>query len=96
MTNENFDIVVIGAGPAGYSAAIKAAQLGAKTALIEKDTCGGVCLNRGCIPTKTLLACAKAYASASKAKDKGVFFEKVSFDFEKIHSRKNNVVTSLR
>ena len=58
---ENFDVVVIGGGPGGYVAAIRAAQLGKKTALIEKEHLGGICLNWGCIPTKALLKSAELY-----------------------------------
>jgi dihydrolipoamide dehydrogenase len=58
---KQYEIVVLGGGPGGYVAAIKAVQLGAKTALIEKEKVGGVCLNVGCIPTKTLLKSAKVY-----------------------------------
>lgn len=90
-----FDIVVIGAGPGGYVAAIRAAQLGAKTALIERNTIGGTCLNRGCIPTKALYYSAKALDSAKHASDFGVNVGDVSFDLAKAVERKDGVVKKL-
>ena len=69
---KNYDILIIGAGPGGYVAAIKAAQLGAKVAIIEKEAMGGICLNHGCIPTKTFLKSAKVYKEVKQAKDYGV------------------------
>jgi pyruvate/2-oxoglutarate dehydrogenase complex dihydrolipoamide dehydrogenase (E3) component len=68
---ENYDLVVIGAGPGGYPAAIRAAQQGAKVALVEKELAGGTCLNWGCIPTKTLISVEELYAQVKKA---GKFF----------------------
>ncbi|HPZ70927.1 MAG TPA: FAD-dependent oxidoreductase, partial [Peptococcaceae bacterium] len=67
-----YDLAVIGGGPGGYVAAIRAAQLGAKTVLIEKDVLGGTCLNRGCIPTKTFLQSVKALREIKKLRDLGV------------------------
>lgn len=92
---KEFDIVVIGAGPGGYVAAIRAAQLGAKVAVIEKDAVGGTCLNRGCIPTKALYYSAKALKAAKRAGDFGVNIEGVSFDMTKAVSRKDGVVKKL-
>ena len=65
---QSFDVLIIGGGPGGYVAAIKAAQLGMKVALVEKETVGGVCLNWGCIPTKALLKSAKVYDTLSTLK----------------------------
>lgn len=93
-----FDLAIIGAGPGGYVAAIRAAQLGAKVALIEKDNLGGVCLNRGCIPTKALIASAHALNLVRRAGDFGVSVNssKVFADMPRIQERKNNIVTQLR
>ena len=93
---KKFDVTVIGSGPGGYVAAIKAAQLGEKVAIIEKDSHGGTCLNRGCIPTKALVASADAYQRVNNAEEFGVSAKKVSFNWEKISSRKDNVVKKLR
>ncbi|MBW7957148.1 MAG: dihydrolipoyl dehydrogenase [Deltaproteobacteria bacterium] len=90
-----FDIVVVGAGPGGYVAAIRAAQLGAKTALVERDRIGGTCLNWGCIPTKALYYSAKALESAKHAADFGVNAGEISFDLAKAVERKDGVVKKL-
>jgi dihydrolipoamide dehydrogenase len=90
-----FDVVVIGAGPGGYVAAIRAAQLGAKTALIERNSIGGTCLNRGCIPTKALYYSAKALEAARHAAEFGVNVGEVSFDLAKAVERKDGVVKKL-
>jgi len=92
----HFDVVVIGGGPGGYPAAIKAAQNGAKVALIEKEHLGGTCLNWGCIPTKTLIANAELLSQIQKANDFGISVDKVSFDFGAMTDRKDNVVEGLR
>ncbi len=91
-----YDILVIGAGPGGYVAAIKAAQLGAKVGLIEKEVVGGICLNHGCIPTKTLLKSAKVFRTVQNAATFGVNVEgTVSADLAKMVDRKNKVVKQL-
>ena len=92
-----FDLVVIGAGPAGYVAAIRAAQLGLKTALVEKSkTLGGTCLNIGCIPSKALLNSTEHFHFAQKKAAKhGIIIEKVSVDLAKMHARKDGVVKQL-
>ncbi|MBE7415534.1 MAG: dihydrolipoyl dehydrogenase [Deltaproteobacteria bacterium] len=90
-----FDIVVVGAGPGGYVAAIRAAQLGARTALVERDSIGGTCLNRGCIPTKALYYSAKALAASKHAADFGVNVGEISFDLAKAVERKDGVVKKL-
>ena len=69
MSENNFDVAVIGSGPGGYVAAIRASQLGLKAALIERDKLGGVCLNWGCIPTKALLRSAEIYQMMNNARD---------------------------
>ncbi|HEX2951412.1 MAG TPA: dihydrolipoyl dehydrogenase [Armatimonadota bacterium] len=96
MADYQYDVAVLGGGPGGYVAAIKAAQNGLKVALIEKKFLGGTCLNVGCIPTKALLASADAYRSARSARDFGITVEGVSFDFAKIMARKERVVKQLR
>ncbi|MBI2400698.1 MAG: dihydrolipoyl dehydrogenase, partial [Deltaproteobacteria bacterium] len=90
-----FDVIVIGAGPGGYVAAIRAAQLGAKTALIERNKIGGTCLNWGCIPTKALYYSAKALEAAKHAAEFGVNVGEVSFDLSKAVERKDGVVKKL-
>jgi dihydrolipoamide dehydrogenase len=85
------DAAIIGGGPAGYSCAVKVAQLGGKAVIVEKEELGGVCTNRGCIPTKTLHATAKLIDKMRKAGDLGVD-AKFSFDFGKVMERKDRVV----
>lgn len=91
-----FDLTVIGGGPAGYSAAIKAAQSGLKTALIEKKKLGGVCLNLGCIPSKAMLYSAKLYRQALSSEGFGVTCENVKFDLGAALARKDAAVGQLR
>jgi dihydrolipoamide dehydrogenase len=88
-------VIVIGAGPGGYVSAIKAAQVGARVTLIEKDTLGGTCTNRGCIPTKVFLQSAELVVGIKEAKTFGVSTNGVSFDFSEIIQRKNKVVKQL-
>ncbi|MBI5598937.1 MAG: dihydrolipoyl dehydrogenase [Deltaproteobacteria bacterium] len=92
---KEFDIVIVGAGPGGYVGAIRAAQMGAKVCLIEKDKLGGTCLNRGCIPTKALYYSAKAISAVKKASAFGVNTAEVGFDLEKAVARKDDVVGKL-
>ena len=80
MADTSFDIIVIGAGPGGYVTAIRAAQLGFKTAIIERDFLGGICSNWGCIPTKALLRSAEIFHYMQHAKDYGLSAKDVSFD----------------
>ena len=91
-----YDITIIGAGPGGYVAALYAAGLGKKVLVIEKDQIGGVCLNRGCIPTKTLIASVEALKSAKRAKEFGIEIPSYSIDYKAIKSRKDNVVAMLK
>jgi dihydrolipoyl dehydrogenase len=88
----DFDVVVIGAGPGGYVAAIRAAQRGAKTAVIEREELGGVCLNWGCIPTKTLIYTAGLYRKLQHADDLGLKVKGLDFDLSALVARKNEVV----
>jgi dihydrolipoamide dehydrogenase len=90
-----FDLAIIGGGPAGYVAAERAGAKGLKVVLFERKALGGVCLNEGCIPTKTLLYSAKIYDSSKISAKYGVTHEKVSFDFSVISNRKDKVVTKL-
>ncbi len=91
-----YDFAVIGAGPAGYVAAKKAAAAGLKTLLVEKKKLGGVCLNEGCVPSKTLLQAAKTYHHAKHGSIFGVEVEGLSFDFPKAHAHKNQVMDRMR
>ena len=88
---KNYDIVIIGSGPGGYVAAIRASQLKLKTALIEKENLGGICLNWGCIPTKALLKSVEAYHTMKNAKTYGLSADNISFDFTKIIERSRKV-----
>jgi dihydrolipoamide dehydrogenase len=93
---EQFDVTVIGAGPGGYVAAIRAAQVGLKTAIIEKDKdLGGTCLLRGCIPTKELLHAAEVYDLISAPDEFGVSVEGFKLHFDKVMARKNKIVSGL-
>ena len=93
----NFDVCIIGAGPGGYIAAIRAARLGVKTALVEKEFLGGTCLNWGCIPTKTLLASADALKIAKHAQEFGIKIDgAITPDWERIQTRKDDVIQKLR
>jgi dihydrolipoamide dehydrogenase len=94
---QNFDLVIIGGGPGGYVAAIKGGQLGLKVAVIEKDNVGGVCLNWGCIPTKTLLKSAKVLDSFKHAKEYGIDVDANAFrvNFSDMIKRKDSVVRRL-
>lgn len=92
----DFKVIVIGAGPGGYVCAIKCAQLGLKTAVVEERDVGGTCLNRGCIPTKALLHSAEIYEELKHAETYGLTLENPGFDFEKMHAKKADVVMKLR
>ncbi len=92
----DFDLIIIGGGPAGYVAAIRAAQLGLKTACVERDRLGGVCLNWGCIPTKALLANAEFYHKLNHhADDWGITADNVSFQWDKVIGRSRTVADQL-
>ncbi len=92
----DFDIIVIGAGPGGYPAAIRAAQLGAKTAIIEREWLGGTCLNCGCIPTKTLIAGAEVYQKILHADTFGINVGTPEIDYPAMKTRKDGVVDTLK
>ncbi len=93
---ETFDVVVIGAGPGGYPAAIRAAQLGASVAIVEKEQLGGTCLNWGCIPTKALITAADALAKIKRAGAFGITFSGVSVDYAAMIGQKNKIVGQLK
>ena len=95
MADTSFDLVVIGAGPGGYVAAIRGAQLGLKTAVVEKEHLGGVCLNWGCIPTKALLRSAEIYGHLKHLDEFGLAASGASFDLRKIVQRSRNVSAQL-
>ncbi len=90
-----YDVIVLGSGPGGYPAAIRASQLGKKVAIIEKESLGGVCLNWGCIPTKALLKSAQVYEYAKHAADYGINIENVSQNFEGVIKRSRGVADKM-
>lgn len=92
----SWDLIVIGGGPGGYTAAIRAAQLGLRTALVERDAVGGTCLNRGCIPTKALIHAAERYEEMKECETFGLRAEGVSFDYSAMCARRDQVVGQLR
>ena len=92
----NTDLLVIGAGPGGYAAAFRAADLGKKVTIIEREAeLGGVCLNKGCIPSKTLLHLGKVVDEALDLKNQGIIFSKPKIDYKKIQSSKNKIIKKL-
>lgn len=95
MAVSKFDLVIIGSGPGGYVAAIRASQLGKKTAVVEKENVGGICLNWGCIPTKALLKSAEVFATVIEAKKFGVNVNEVNMDFEAIIKRSRQIAARM-
>jgi len=95
MGEQSFDVVVIGAGPGGYVAAIRAAQLGKKVCIVERENLGGICLNWGCIPTKALLRSAEVFHLMHRAKDFGLSAEKIGFDLDAVVKRSRGVAGQL-
>ncbi len=96
MSEFQYDLVVIGAGPGGYEAAFEAADYGMKVALVEKDLVGGTCLNRGCIPTKTMMHSSDAYREATKSENIGITVTGAKADLNRIIDRKSEVSATLR
>ncbi len=92
---EEFDLVILGGGTGGYVAAIRASQLGLKTAVVEKEKLGGTCLHKGCIPTKALLRSAEIFQLAKKSEEFGIHTSEVSIDFMKVQQRKTQIVSKL-
>ena len=95
MAAASFDVVILGGGPGGYVAALRAAQLGAKTAIVEKDRLGGTCLVRGCIPTKALLQSSELYSLAKGGAEFGLVSDSITFDWAVAPKRKTAVVDQL-
>ncbi|MER5170369.1 dihydrolipoyl dehydrogenase [Thioclava kandeliae] len=95
MAAKSFDMIVIGAGPGGYVAAIRGAQLGLNVAVVEREHLGGICLNWGCIPTKALLRSAEVYHLMERAKDFGLSAEKIGYDLDKVVARSRGVAKQL-
>jgi dihydrolipoamide dehydrogenase len=93
--NNSYDVIIIGSGPGGYVAAIRASQLGLKTAIIEKDKLGGICLNWGCIPTKALLRASEIKHILSETSDFGIKLEGINIDWKKVVSRSRKVSEQL-
>jgi len=91
----NFDIIIIGSGPGGYVAAIRASQLGLKTAIIEKENLGGICLNWGCIPTKALLKSAQVFEYIQHANEFGINIEKYNVNFQDVIKRSRNTANNM-
>ena len=92
---EEYDLVILGGGTGGYVAAIRAAQLGLKTAVVEKEKLGGTCLHKGCIPSKALLRSAEVYRTALRGKEFGVDVKEVGLNFLTVQERKNKIVSQL-
>ncbi len=95
MADSNFDLIVLGGGPGGYVAAIRARQLGLKTAVVEREHLGGICLNWGCIPTKALLRTSELYHLMQRAEEFGLKAENISFDIEKVVKRSRKIAGQL-
>ena len=95
MSQSVFDVIVIGAGPGGYVAAIRCAQLGLKTAIIEREHMGGICLNWGCIPTKAMLRSAEVFHLMHRANEFGLNAEKISFDLDAVIKRSRGISKQL-
>src|SRR5689334_11994915 len=92
---DSYDLIVIGAGPGGYVAAIRAAQLGMKTAIVEREHMAGICSNWGCIPTKALLRSAEIYGHMTHAKDYGLTADKFVFDLDGVIKRSRQIATQM-
>ena len=92
---ETYDLIVLGSGPGGYVAAIRAAQLGLKTAIVEREVLGGICLNWGCIPTKALLRSAEMFHHIKHAESFGLSAGKPGFDLKKVVARSRDVAAQM-
>lgn len=92
---QRFDLIVIGAGPGGYVAAIKAAKAGLQVAVVEEDAVGGTCLNRGCIPAKALIHASSLYRQALDGEKYGILAKEVSYDYAKVLTYKEETTERL-
>lgn len=90
-----YDVIIVGTGPGGYVAAIRASQLGLKVAVIEKESLGGICLNWGCIPTKALLKSANVFEYINHAADYGISVKEAKHDFEAVVKRSRGVAEGM-
>lgn len=90
-----YDLIIIGSGPGGYVAAIRASQLGLKTAIVERESLGGICLNWGCIPTKALLKSAQVFQYINHAKDYGITVGNAEADFGAVIKRSRDVANGM-
>jgi dihydrolipoamide dehydrogenase len=95
MAGFDYDVVVIGSGPGGYVAAIRASQLGLKAAVIERDRVGGVCLNIGCIPSKALIHQAEIFSSVPGLEAMGITVDKSGFDYRKVFEKSQKAADTL-
>ena len=95
MADKNFDVIIIGAGPGGYVAAIRASQLGLKVAIVEREHMGGICLNWGCIPTKAMLRSSEVFHLLHRAKEFGLSCDNVSYDLNAVVARSRKVAKQL-
>lgn len=95
MAEQQYDLVILGGGTAGYVAAIRASQLGKKVAIVERAQLGGTCLHKGCIPTKSLLKSAEILRTAKNSNDFGVHVSDVGFDFSQMQARKTEIVNQM-
>ncbi len=92
---QEYDLVILGGGTGGYVAAIRASQLGLKTAIVEKGKLGGTCLHSGCIPSKALLRSAEVFATMKQSEEFGISARDIAVDFKKVQARKNSIVSQL-
>src|SRR5271168_2549576 len=95
MAEQSFDLIVLGSGPGGYVAAIRAAQLGLATAIVERENLGGICLNWGCIPTKALLKTGEVYDTLGHLGDYGLSANDRAYDFGKVVARSRAIAKQL-
>ena len=91
----NFDIGIVGGGPAGYTCALHSSAQGKSVVLFEKDQVGGVCLNRGCIPTKSILQSSEVYKQMINRDKYGIIAENVTLDYSKVIERKNKIIDNI-
>ena len=95
MAGKAYDVIVIGAGPGGYVAAIRAAQLGLKAIVVEREHMGGICLNWGCIPTKAMLRSSEVYHLMHRAKEFGLSVENIGYDLDAVVDRSRGIAKQL-